>query len=94
MSDGEWDGVERRKTYSGVELSLAKIEGKLDAIISVQTATTASVHDLDLRVRELETLVSALKQQISGKLPWTTISAAIVAIVGVGLILAERIYGG
>lgn len=94
MSDGEWDGVERRKTYSGLELSLAKIEGKLDAIIQVQSATTASVADLDKRVRELETLVSALKQQMSGRLPWTTVTAAVVGVVGIAMILFEQIYGG
>lgn len=87
------DEGDRRRTHN-VELSLAKIEGKLDAIIAVQTATTASVSDLDKRVRALESLVSALKQQIAGRLPWTTVTAAVVAIIGVGLVVADRIYGG
>lgn len=89
----EHDEGDRRRTHN-VELSLAKIEGKLDAIIAVQTATTASVSDLDKRVRALESLVSALKQQIAGRLPWTTVTAAVVAIIGVGLVVADRIYGG
>ena len=87
------DEGDRRRTYN-VELGLAKIEGKLDAIIAVQTATTASVSDLDKRVRALESLVAALKQQIAGRLPWTAVTAAVVAIIGVGLVVADRIYGG
>ena len=93
MTEPEDDGYDRRRTYN-LELGLAKIEGKLDAIIAVQTATTASVSDLDKRVRALESLVSALKQQIAGRLPWTAVTAAVVAIIGVGLVVADRIYGG
>ena len=40
------DEGDRRRTYS-LEIGLAKIEGKLDAMIAVQAATTASVSDLD-----------------------------------------------
>lgn len=87
------DEGERRRTHN-LEIGLAKIEGKLDAIIAVQTTTTASVSDLDKRVRALESLVAALKQQIAGRLPWTTVTAAVVAIIGVGLVVADRIYGG
>ena len=47
-------------------------------MIAVQAATTASVSDLDKRVRALESLVSALKQQIAGRLPWTAVTAAVV----------------
>lgn len=90
MTDEPYTGPERR-TYN-LEIGLAKIEGKLDAMIAVQTATTASVSDLDKRVRALESLVAALKQQMAGRLPWTTVTAAVAAIIGVGLVIADRIY--
>jgi hypothetical protein len=78
------------------EVSLARLEGKLDAIIASSAALTVSVNDLDRRVRDVEQSMATMKQQLTeierGKttrVPWT---AAVAGIVAVALVIAERLF--
>ena len=71
------------------EVSLARVEGKIDAIIANQTSLTSSVTDIDRRVRELETSVAKLQ---TPKSQWPAIASAIAAILAVSLVLADRLF--
>ncbi len=84
---------------SSWEVSLARLEGKLDAIIASNAALTVSVNDLDRRVRDVEQSMATMKQQLAeierskvSRVPWTAATAAIAGIVAVALVVAERLF--
>ena len=93
-----YSGPERRRTY-GVELALARIEGRLDSIIASTTALTASVVDIDRRVRDVETGMAAVKTQLNEierkeapRVNWTAVVSAAAAVLAVLLVVGDRIY--
>ena len=80
-------------------LALARVEGKLDAIIASNAALTANVSDLDRRVRDVETSMATVKQQLSEierheppKANWVGVIGAAVAALTLGFIIAERLF--
>ena len=81
------------------EVSLARVEGKLDAIIASTASLSASVTAMDQRIRSLEAEMASSRQQLSyierrqpPRINWTAAASAIVAIVALGIVLAEAIY--
>ena len=84
---------------SSWEVSLARLEGKLDAIIASNAALTSTVTDLDRRVRDVETSMASMKQQLAeidsqkpAKTNWTAVASTIAACLAVGLVIAERLF--
>ena len=97
MTEPDDDGYDRRRT--NLELGLAKIEGKLDAIIASSAALTVTVNDLDRRVRDVETSMATVKQQLSEierheppRANWVGVVSAAVAALTLGLFIAERLF--
>ena len=84
---------------SSWEVSLARLEGKLDAIIASNAALTVSVNDLDRRVRDVETSMATVRQQLSEierheppRANWVGVVSAAVAALTLGLFIAERLF--
>ena len=80
-------------------LALARVEGKLDAIIASNAALTVTVNDLDRRVRDVETSMATVRQQLSEierheppKANWVGVIGAAVAALTLGFIIAERLF--
>ena len=80
-------------------VSLARLEGKLDAIIASNAALTVTVNDLDRRVRDVETSMATVKQQLSEierheppRANWVGVVSAAVAALTLGLFIAERLF--
>ena len=84
---------------SSWEVSLARLEGKLDAIIASNAALTVSVNDLDRRVRDVEQSMATMKQQLTEmerheapRANWVGVMSAVVAAITLGFIIAERLF--
>ena len=80
-------------------LALARVEGKLDAVIASNAALTVTVNDLDRRVRDVETSMAAVKQQLSEierheppRANWVGVVSAVVAAITLGFFIAERLF--
>ena len=80
-------------------LALARVEGKLDAIIASNAALTVTVNDLDRRVRDVETSMATVRQQLSEierheppRANWVGVVSAVVAAITLGFIIAERLF--
>ena len=80
-------------------LALARVEGKLDAIIASNAALTVTVNDLDRRVRDVETSMATMKQQLTEierheapRANWVGVVSAAVAAITLGFIIAERLF--
>lgn len=80
-------------------IALARVEGKLDAIITANAALTVSVTDIDRRVRDVEITVAAMRQQLTEieqheapRVNWTAIVSTLAAVLAVALIIGDRIY--
>jgi len=80
-------------------VSLARLEGKLDAIIASNAALTVSVNDLDRRVRDVEQSMATMKQQLTEmerheapRANWVGVMSAVVAAITLGFIIAERLF--
>ena len=84
---------------SSWEVSLARLEGKLDAIIASNAALTVSVNDLDRRVRDVEQSMATMKQQLTEmerheapRANWVGVVSAAVAAITLGFFIAERLF--
>ena len=84
---------------SSWEVSLARLEGKLDAIIASNAALTVTVNDLDRRVRDVETSMATVRQQLTEmerheapRANWVGVVSAVVAAITLGFIIAERLF--
>ena len=84
---------------SSWEVSLARLEGKLDAIITSTAALTSTVTDLDRRVRDVEQSMATMKQQLTEmerheapRANWVGVMSAVVAAITLGFIIAERLF--
>ena len=84
---------------SSWEVSLARLEGKLDAIITSTAALTSTVTDLDRRVRDVEQSMATMKQQLTEmerheapRANWVGVVSAVVAAITLGFIIAERLF--
>ena len=84
---------------SSWEVSLARLEGKLDAIIASSAALTVSVNDLDRRVRDVEQSMATMRQQLTEierheapRANWVGVVSAAVAALTLGFIIAERLF--
>ena len=80
-------------------LALARVEGKLDAIIASNAALTVTVNDLDRRVRDVETSMATMKQQLTEmerheapRANWVGVVSAAVAAITLGFFIAERLF--
>ena len=83
------------------QVALARVEGKLDAIITSTAALTSTVTDLDRRVRDVETSMATVNQQLNEierheppRVNWVGVITAITAVLAVLLVLADRVYQG
>ena len=84
---------------SSWEVSLARLEGKLDAIIASNAALTSTVTDLDRRVRDVEQSMATMKQQLTEmerheapRANWVGVVSAVVAAITLGFFIAERLF--
>ena len=80
-------------------VSLARLEGKLDAIIASNAALTVTVNDLDRRVRDVEQNMATVRQQLSEierheppRANWVGVISAVVAAITLGFFIAERLF--
>lgn len=71
------------------EVALARLEGKIDALIATQATLTANVGDIDKRVRDLEQSVAKLQ---TPKQQWPAVASAIAAMLAVAFVLADRLF--
>ena len=83
------------------QVALARVEGKLDAIITSTAALTSTVTDLDRRLRSTETDIAGMRQQLAEiesheppRVNWVGVITAITAVLAVLLVLADRVYQG
>ena len=81
------------------EVALARLEGKIDTMVALSTAMQSTVTDLDRRVRDVETSMATMKQQLAeidsqkpAKTNWTAVASTIAACLAVGLVIAERLF--
>ena len=85
-------------TLHAALVALARLEEKVDTLLRKQTAIGEEIKTLDVetnkRLSALEVTVAALESRVNSRLPWPGVTAAIVAIIGVAMVVAERIYGG
>jgi hypothetical protein len=81
------------------QVALARVEGKLDAIITSNAALASSVTDMDRRLRSSETDIAGMRQQLAEiesheppRVNWVGVITAITAVLAVLLVLADRVY--
>lgn len=80
-------------------VGLARLEGKVDALLTgVQGLSTSVVH-IDKRVRDLETAMAGVKVTLADieraeppKVNWAGVLSALAAVIAVLLVLADRVY--
>ena len=79
-------------------VSLARVEEKVDTLLRKQATIGDEIKSLDAdtnkRLSALEVTVASLQTKINSRVPWPAAAAAIVGIIGIALILAERLYAG
>ena len=80
-------------------VALARLEGKIDTMVSLSTRMQATVTDVESRVRELETSMATVKQQLNEierheapRANWVGVVSAVVAAITLGFIIAERLF--
>ena len=80
-------------------VSLARLEGKLDAIIASNAALTVTVNDLDRRVRDVEQNMATMRQQLTEidrqkppRTNWAVVTSTLAACLAVGLVIAEKLF--
>ena len=80
-------------------VALARVEGKLDAIITSNAALASSVTDMDRRLRSTETDIAGMRQQLAEierheppRVNWVGVITAITAVLAVLVVLADHIY--
>jgi len=84
---------------SSWEVSLARLEGKIDTMVELATRMQVAVTDLDRRVRDVETSMARVKQQLSEierheapRANWVGVMSAVVAAITLGFFIAERLF--
>jgi len=84
---------------SSWEVSLARLEGKIDTMVELATRMQVAVTDLDRRVRDVETSMARVKQQLSEierheapRTNWVGVMSAVVAAITLGFFIAERLF--
>ena len=85
--------------YESWRVALARVEGKIDTMVELATHMQVAVTDLDRRVRDVETSMARVKQQLSEierheapKTTWVAVVSAIVASLTFGFIVAVRLF--
>ena len=80
-------------------VALARVEGKIDTMVELATRMQAAVTDLDRRVRDVETSMARVKQQLSEierheapRTNWVGVMSAVVATITLGFFIAERLF--
>ena len=84
---------------SSWEVSLARLEGKIDTMVELATHMQVAVTDLDRRVRDVETSMARVKQQLSEierheapRTNWVGVMSAVVAAITLGFFISERLF--
>lgn len=85
--------------YESWRVALARVEGKIDTMVELATRMQVAVTDLDRRVREVETSMARVKQQLSEierheapRTNWVGVLGAVVAAMTLGFFVAERLF--
>jgi type VI protein secretion system component VasF len=90
--------MDRMSTDDRVIIALATLETKVDTLLENQREIADEIKTLDddtgKRLSALEVSVAALDARVNSRLPWPGVAAAIVAIIGVALVVGERLFGG
>jgi hypothetical protein len=80
-------------------VALARVEGKIDTMVNLTTTMQSAVIALEARVRELETAMARVKQQLSEierheapRANWVGVMSAVVAAITLGFFIAERLF--
>lgn len=80
-------------------VALARLEGKIDTMVSLSTQMQVTVTDVESRVRELETSMATVKQQLNEierheqpRANWVGVVSAVVAAITLGFFIAERLF--
>lgn len=77
-------------------VALARLEGKVDALLASLNLLNVSIHDLDTRVREVEREVAALKQQqvdvTAPKVAWPVVAGALAAAATLVWLVFKEIF--
>jgi len=80
-------------------VALARVEGKIDTMVELATRMQVAVNDLDRRVRDVETSMARVKQQLSEierheapRTNWVGVMSSVVAAIAVALVVAERLF--
>ena len=80
-------------------VALARVEGKIDTMVELATRMQVAVTDLDRRVRDVETSMARVKQQLSEierheapRTNWVAVMSAVVAAITLGFFIAERLF--
>lgn len=85
--------------YESWRVALARVEGKIDTMVALATRMQVTVADLDRRVRDVETSMARVKQQLSEierheapRANWVGVISAVVAAITLGFFIAERLF--
>lgn len=80
-------------------VALARLEGKIDTMVSLSTRMQITVTDVESRVRDLETSMATVKQQLSEierreppRANWAIVTSTLAACLAVGLVIAEKLF--
>lgn len=75
-------------------VALARLEEKVDTLLRKQADIAEEIDRTDKRITTVEKDVAGIQARLNTRLPWPSVTAAIVGVIGVGAVIAERIYGG
>jgi len=85
--------------YESWRVALARVEGKIDTMVELATRMQVAVTDLDRRVRDVETSMARVKQQLSEierheapRANWVGVMSAVVAAITLGFFITERLF--
>lgn len=76
--------------------ALARMEGKVDALLQSFVLLNTSINDMDSRLREVEREVAALKQQqfdeYTPRVSWAVVLGSAVAALTLGWLVLKEVF--
>ena len=75
-----------------LSLAMARVEEKLDHLVSSQDKIGVQVNSVESRLREVEQATAMLESESRKRLPWPTVLSALCAAAAIAFVIAERMY--
>lgn len=75
-----------------LEVALARVEAKLDHLLTRQDAIGAQVDSVEERLRVVEQDTASLKNQSAHRLAWPAVVSALAAVAAIVYVVAEQMF--